>query len=210
MDKHTADYYRANVEDCVERYESAEMGGLHKHLSRLVRPGYRVLEIGGGSGRDATFLTRLGCAVTYTDACPGMVAAACQRHPELRECARQAAFPLQPADPLFSSRFDLVLCVAVIMHLEDADFRATVSQLARLTARSGCVVLSHSAGRTELTGSRDRLGRLFCERTDQEVIAAFSPLDFMLESQTCENDSLMRDELAWTTQVFRRTDEDGA
>ena len=189
---------------CNRRYESADMTTIHALLRRLARPGCSVLEIGGGSGRDSAFMASLGCRVTYTDGCEDMVLAASERHASLREMSRVAAFPLQPGDRLLGDHFDVVLCLAVIMHLNDADLAATASQIGQLTSPSGCLILSHSTGRPGLVQSRDQGGRLLHERPGAAVAEVFIPLGFVVESETVEDDGLHRAELRWVTQVLRK------
>jgi 2-polyprenyl-3-methyl-5-hydroxy-6-metoxy-1,4-benzoquinol methylase len=119
MDALTASYYSANATACAARYDTASVASLHELLRSLATPRCRVLEIGGGSGRDAAFLVQLGCDTTYTDGCEEMVAQAVRLHPELEWKARLASFPLADDDPLLKERYDMVLCAAVIMHLDD-------------------------------------------------------------------------------------------
>ena len=204
MDPRTTEYYQRNALACNRRYESADMTTIHALLRRLARPGCSVLEIGGGSGRDSAFMASLGCRVTYTDGCENMVLTASERHASLRERSRVVVFPLQPGDPLLSDRFDVVLCLAVIMHLNDADLASTASQIAQITSPSGCLVLSHSTGRPGLVQSRDQGGRLFHERPAAEVTEVFIPLGFLPEAETVEDDGLHRAELRWVTQVLRK------
>lgn len=204
MDSQTTEYYRTNALACTRRYEAADMTATHALLGGLVRPGCRVLEIGGGSGRDSAFMASLGCRVTYTDGCEDMVLAGSEHHVSLRDRARVAAFPLRPDDPLLSERFNVVVCLAVIMHLDDTDFSATASQIAQFTSPSGCLVLSHSTGRPGLVQSRDNNGRLFRERSAAEVTEVFIPLGFLPEAETVEDDGLHRAELRWVTQVLRK------
>lgn len=204
MDSQTTEYYRRNALPCTRRYESADLTSIHALLRRLALPGCRVLEIGGGSGRDSAFMASLGCRVTYTDGCEEMLLAGSEHRASLREMSRLAAFPLERDDPLLGERFDVVLCLAVIMHMGDADFSATASQIAQVTSPSGCIVLSHSIGRGGLVESRDQNGRLFRERSAAEVTKAFVPFGFLLEAQAVEDDGLHRAELRWITQVLRK------
>jgi 2-polyprenyl-3-methyl-5-hydroxy-6-metoxy-1,4-benzoquinol methylase len=204
MDSQTTEYYRTNALASVRRYESADMTAIHALLRSLARPGCRVLEIGGGSGRDSAFMASLGCRVTYTDGCEDMVLAASEQHASLQEMSRVAAFPLAPGDPLLDDRFDVVLCLAVIMHLNDADLAATASQIAQFMSPSGCLVLSHSTGRPGLVQFRDQGGRLFHERPDAAVTEVFIPLGFLPESETVADDGLHRAEIQWVTQVLRK------
>ncbi len=205
MDSQTADYYRSNAPACVRRYESADVRELHDTLRALVQPGHCILDIGGGSGRDAAFLANLGCVVTYTDGCEEMFTAALEKHAILRERARAAEFPLDPGDPLLDDHFDIVLCLAVIMHLDGVELREVAAQITRVTSPAGAAVISHSLCDARLTGRRDRDRRLFHERRPAEVADIFTPHGFVSESEMVTCDGLGRGEIRWATQIFRRS-----
>ena len=68
MDQLTTAYYDANAPAVAERYEQAEMVRLHQLLLAHLRSGSRILEIGCGSGREASFLLANGHDITAVDA----------------------------------------------------------------------------------------------------------------------------------------------
>ena len=83
------------------------------------------MEIGCGAGRDAAFMATLGCRVVTTDASDSMVQ---YSHEYLEKVGggnsvslRQAAFPLPTGHSLLSGRFDVVVSMAVLMHIPDND-----------------------------------------------------------------------------------------
>ncbi len=197
-------YYSSNAVPCANWYDSAKVGILHDLLRSVAKTRASVLEIGGGSGRDAAYLVRLGCETTYTDGCEEMVAKALHLHPELAERARCAPFPLSDDDDLLCERFDLVLCAAVIMHLDDPNLERLASQVARLIVDGGHLVLSHSRGHQCGRDSRDSDGRLFLERTPAIVDEIFDAVGFR-EVRLIENsDGLGRDGITWTTHVLQK------
>jgi 2-polyprenyl-3-methyl-5-hydroxy-6-metoxy-1,4-benzoquinol methylase len=206
MDAATQSYYAANAGAYSATVDTADVESLHSILKSLASTNSRVLEIGGGSGRDAVFMSKLGCDVTYTDGCREIVDEAIRLHPELAENARVAAFPLSDDDEFLRESFDLVVCIAVIMHLDDADLGQLASQLASLTRARGRLVVSHSSGRRGLTAGRDAIGRLFHERPTEDVARALEIVGFEVERQIDDSDSMGRHSLCWTTHVFKKTD----
>ena len=204
MDASTETFYATSAAACAARYDGAHVESLHEILRSHATSTSRVLEIGGGSGRDAAFMAEQGCDTTYTDGCREMVGQAIRLHPELAKNARMAAFPLSEDDDLLGERFDLVLCIAVIMHLDDACLDHLASQLATVIPFGGHLVLSHSSGRQGLTANRDAIGRLFCERSAKAVAQIFEALGFEVKRQTEDSDGMGRRSISWITQVFQK------
>ncbi len=205
MDHLTAEFYATHATDYAVRHDSACVEGLHQLLCALGTNTARVLEIGGGSGRDSTFLIQLGCDTTYSDGCEEMVAQALHLHPELAARAQCAAFPLCDDDALLCDRFDLVLCAAVIMHLDDPSLERLASQVARLMVDGGHLVLSHSRGHRCANGNRDSGGRLFLERTTATVDRIFAAVGFRPLRLIENSDGLGRDGITWATHVLQKT-----
>jgi 2-polyprenyl-3-methyl-5-hydroxy-6-metoxy-1,4-benzoquinol methylase len=204
MDTETWTFYADRAFACASQYEQADVRALHDVLRLLAKKHARVLEVGGGSGRDTVFMAELGCDATYTDGCSKMVDQAVRLHPELAKNARIAAFPLSEDDDLLGERFDLVLCIAVIMHLDDACLDHLASQLATVIPFGGHLVLSHSSGRQGLTANRDAIGRLCCERSATAVAQIFEALGFEVKRQTEDSDGMGRRSISWMTQVFQK------
>lgn len=205
MDPLTSAYYASHAAECAARYDAADVLPLHELLQSLAPAGSRVLEIGGGSGRDAAFLVHLGYDTTYTDGCEEMVREAVKRHPELATKARCAAFPLPDDHPLLLERYDMVLCAAVIMHLDDASLERLAMQLVRMVADTGRLVLSHSRGHRCPARNRDSCGRLFIERTPTSVNSVLRNGGFQPVELIENADGLGRDGITWATHVLQKT-----
>ncbi len=205
MDTSTRAYYATHAAECSVRYDAADVLPLHELLRSLAPVPCRVLDIGGGSGRDAAFLVHLGCHTTFTDGCEEMVREAVARHPELAGKARHAAFPLPDDHELSLEPYDLVLCAAVIMHLDDRSLERLASQVARLIVDGGHLVLSHSRGHRCVRGNRDSGGRLFLERTPAIVDRIFEAAGFRPLRLIEYSDGLGRDGIKWATHVLQKT-----
>lgn len=205
MDASTERFYATSAAACAPRYDDACVDSLHEILRSLASNGSRALEIGGGSGRDAAFMVERGYDVTYTDGCREMVDQAVRLHPELSERARVAAFPLSEDDELLKKRFDLVLCVGVIMHLKDACLERFASQVAPILPADGHLVLSHSSGHRDIVDNRDASGRLFHERPVGVVDRVFEPRGLQVKRQVEDSDGMGRQSIRWITEVLRKT-----
>lgn len=204
MDSKTLDFYESNAATCAQRYEKADVRVIHQLLQRSIQQGCRVLEIGGGTGRDAAFLAASGCRVTFTDASPAMVAEAIRLHPELAIDARVACFPLTADSPLLEERFDLVLAMALIMHFDETDLDRFIAQLTDLLVPEGIAIISHSSGRSGLRDHRDSQQRLFHERTDEQLTALCRAHGLLTDHIDTNRDGLARTDILWSTHILRK------
>ncbi|MFZ5569559.1 MAG: class I SAM-dependent methyltransferase [Thermodesulfobacteriota bacterium] len=204
MDLLTAEFYRQRFRDCADEYEKATLPALHRLILSVALPGCGVLEIGSGSGREAALLKAAGCRVTVTDGCPQMLAEAIRLHPELAANARTADFPLPDDDPLLIERFDLVLALALIMHLTDPDLERFAHQTAGITRPGGALILSHSSGRRNLHRDRDPENRLIIERSVTDICHRFTLAGFDQQVAIQSQDGLGREPISWSTHMFRK------
>ena len=63
----TLDYYNTNSTKLNERYESADVNEVQRLLLRSFLKNSKILEIGCGSGRDASFMTKNDFDVIASD-----------------------------------------------------------------------------------------------------------------------------------------------
>lgn len=178
MDPTTIRHYDAAAHGLADRYESASVSELHHILLQHLSEHARLLEIGCGSGRDAAFLLHQGFDVTAMDASAGMLAEAGRRHPELRGRLRHAAFPLRSEDALLDQRFDAIVSVAAVMHISNTDLAVCATQWQGMLSPHGVVIVSSSTGREDVQGQREDNGRLFVERSPDELESIFQSSGF--------------------------------
>ena len=216
MDSVTVDRYNCHAADYVALYEGADMSTLHRLLLRYLPERCRVLEIGCGSGRDAAFLLAHGYDVTATDASPSMLNLAAQRHPELASRLHLLSFPTSttkqpnPSTLLRAGNsttapqapYTAILSVAMVMHLTDAELRECAAQWRDLVEDEGVLVISASTGRPGLVQLREDTGRLYCERTPEELLAMFKQAGFTCIATHPLSDLLNRD-IQWTVLILR-------
>lgn len=129
-------YYDASVEQEWARLERHyfEFEINKAYIDRYVKPGYRVLDAGGGPGRYSLHLAARGAEVTLLDLSPGNVAFAQEKSAEaglsLQTVCADACF----LDVAVDGEFDAILLMGPLYHLlEEADrVRAVEACLARL------------------------------------------------------------------------------
>ncbi len=203
MDTKTREYYDKAAASLSQRYDAADLSELHALLRQWLPRHARVLEVGCGTGRDALFMTSLGCAVTALDGSPSMVALT-------REAfSRQGMDPSRvfltpipfPSDhELLAEKFDAVVAVAVLMHLENSELSEWCSQVGTLLREEGIFICSFSSGKR---GKNDE--RLFIHRQPEEVQLLFESAGWSLLCQKETPHGLGRN-LCWYNLIFFRYD----
>lgn len=135
----TAGYGNA-AESLARQYESVSFRDVHGEvLSLFPPPPSRIADLGAGSGRDAAALAALGHHVV-----------AVEPTPELRKLAQRihASSPIEwldsalPELPRLHGPFDLILIVAVWMHLDRQDRRSAMERVRLLLAAHGRVLIT--------------------------------------------------------------------
>ncbi len=202
MDSASVSYYDSNAPELCHKYEAADMSMLKRRLERHLPEAGAVLEIGCGSGRDAAVLKALGYDVTAVDASAGMCATAVACHPELSDRILCEAMPFADGSPLLSRTFDAVVCVATLMHVPDQELFEVAYQIRQILRPDGIVFLTVSSGRAGISGNRDPDGRLFVERSPDQLRLLFERLGFNFVAQYVDKDSLARSH-TWHSLVLQ-------
>lgn len=198
MDKPTVDFYNQHAKAQSDLYERADMSVMYRRLETILPQHSRILEIGCGSGRDARALSGMGFSVVATDASNGMIQEAIKR----TECKcgdlsfTCLSFPIPENHSLFNERFDLVLAVAVIMHLFPKERQTTLSQISRLLRTEGLFYCSFK----NQTNSDERLCQIIGANDLLNECRSVGLYDCMKEF---DSDILGRNTV-WTTMMFRK------
>ena len=139
MDDSTVDFYNLHAAEQAALYETADMSAMYHRLADILPFHGTILEIGCGSGRDARALADMGFSVVATDASLGMLREA-ERHAESNFSNLSfihLPFPIPYNHPFLEKKFDLVLSVAVLMHLTPEDRKKTLAQVSQLLKPMG-------------------------------------------------------------------------
>ena len=166
------DHYDANAEKEWERlagnpYEFILTTWM---MEKYIRPGQRILDIGGGPGRYAIHFARMGCEVVLVDLSEGNIALAKQKAQEAGVSIQAHVCNCLELDRLALGQYDHVFLMGPLYHLQEEEQRAhegsaTAEKLLRdrVTDEEIADVVSRWTGipvNRLLEGEREKLLRL--------------------------------------------------
>lgn len=199
MDDKTIAFYDGNAPEVAQRYEEVD-SSIVATAMRLKRHG-TVLDVGCGSGRDISKLASLGFEVYGVDASKNLIREANRRHPELEGHIVFGALP--GGLPFDEQTFDLVICSAVLMHIQPENLPLAMEALAARVGKGGYLLVSVSSNREGLDShGRDKNERIFFDHDEKTLSELLQDRGLNLVDRTTSPDSLGRDDIIWLTQVF--------
>lgn len=199
----TLSYYESNAKELSRRYESAKMDNIHTLLKSTFPVKSSLLEIGCGSGRDASFMYQNGYDVFAIDGSREMIAEAKVCHPELAKRLQVVKIP----DKLYfkPSSFDGIYSIATLMHLEEDAIDRVIGKVATILEPGGKFFFSVSIQRDDVDHQgKDEKGRHFTTMSADEWIACCEKYGLRLEHTEITSDGLNRDGIAWLTCVMKK------
>lgn len=201
MDDKTIRFYDDNATEIAARYEEVE-SSIVATVSRLRSHG-SVLDVGCGSGRDMSQLASLGFDVYGIDASKKLIDEAIERHPELEGNILHGALP--STLPFDDQTFDLVICSAVLMHLEPETLSSAIESLAVKVSTGGYLLLSVSSEREGLDSSRrDENDRIFFDHDERTLLDLMEDRGLSPVGYNTSPDPMGRDDIVWTTHVSQK------
>ncbi len=136
-------YYDADVEHEWARIDGRPEFILScRFIDRYVKPGDRVLDIGGGPGRYSLYLAEKGCDITLLDLSPVNVAFALRKAGELGLTLRTAEGDARAADTAVQGPFDHVLIMGPLYHLQTEQDRVQAVQAGLRLLKPGGVLFA--------------------------------------------------------------------
>lgn len=199
----TLDFYDANATSVAATYEQVEFTEVLRSLIPHIPETGRLLEIGAGSGRDAVFWLNQGYDVTAIDGSKSMVEEAFTRHPPL--IGRLTRHVLPAVLPFPDHSFDIVVSMAMIMHLAPSDLPPVFSDIARVLAEGGIYAYSVNTARSGLDASgRDHRGRYFTCLPAAEWAVLHEAAGLETVQQRENADVTGRAGIRWVTFVTRK------
>jgi SAM-dependent methyltransferase len=201
MHHETIDFYNQYAEKLTAEYLRADRSELQRILRQWIPLGGSVLEIGCGCGLDAVFMASIADKVTATDASDEMLHQASRIKEENKMSHRillkKAVFPLEPENPFLKEQFDVIVCIATLMHIPDNELFDFAYQIRSMLKNQGIFICSFSAD----GGQSHDDQRLYVDREPAEITLLFERLGFHLLKNEKSQDGLGR-AINWTTSIF--------
>jgi cyclopropane fatty-acyl-phospholipid synthase-like methyltransferase len=198
----TLSYYENNFIALVNRYELADVKDVQKLLLQTFEQNSKLLEIGCGSGRDASFMVNNGYDITAIDGSKNMIEEAKKIHPELFE---KLFHQTLPNDLNFDKKFDGIYSIATLMHLSEYDLRKTISNIYHLLNQNGKFFMSVSLFRDDVDKNGfDDKGRFFLVFSFDEWINLLKNIGFIILKAKTNKDGLNRNGIEWLTMVAKK------
>jgi len=186
----------------ISRYESADVSEVQQLLLQTFEKNLSLLEIGCGSGRDASFMTKNDFDVTAIDGSKNMIEEAKKIHPELSDKLYHKTLP---NDLEFDKTFDGIYSVATLMHLSKNDLEKTISKIYDLLNTNGKFLMSVSLFRDDIDENGfDDKGRFFLVLSFDEWMSLLESIGFKILETKTNDDGLGRSGIEWLTLVAQK------
>jgi len=199
----TLSYYENNAKHLSKRYESANVDNIHALLLKTFPSKSYLLEIGCGSGRDASCIQENGYDVLAIDGSGEMITEARRCHPELADRLKVMSIPNELH--FEATSFDGIYSIATLMHLEKDSIDQTFEKIAKILKPDGKFFFSVSIQRDDVDDQgKDEQDRHFTIMPEAEWVSYCEKYGLQLEYSEVTCDGLNRDGIVWLTCVVRK------
>jgi len=194
-------FYNDNAEQLTEQYKSVQANVVHGSWAQLLLQFNEstkiALDIGAGSGRDASWLANHNFKVTAVEPANKLLTQAQLNFPHKNIQWLNDSLPLLKALENDSFCFDVILVSAVWMHLSPINQCKSLERLMPLINPNGLLVITlrignFDDGRTAYPFNVDEL----IEQAKQNRLA--------IKVNNISNDKMQRSNVTWQTLVFKK------
>ncbi len=143
----TISYYDQKAHTLTERYESADVNELQQALLTTLHNCKNLLELGCGSGREASFLLKNQpeTSFTITDGSKEMLSKAAKLHEELTPFLKILNLPEDLTK--IEEKYDGIYSVAALMHLRTDEIKVCFKHISDKLLPNGILFISVSTSR---------------------------------------------------------------
>ena len=196
-------YYENNAKHLSQRYESAKVDNIHSLLLNTFPSKSHLLDVGCGSGRDASFMYQNGYDILAIDGSREMITEAKKCHPELADRLEVIKIPNELNFEPFS--FDGVYSIATLMHLEKNLIDSTIEKIVMILKPGSKFFFSVSIQRDGVDHQgKDVKGRYFTTMSKEEWVICCENHGLKLVHFEITGDGLDRDGIVWLTCVVMK------
>ena len=162
-----------------------------------------ILELGGGPGKNASFLLQNGYSVCFTDGAPGMISEAERLHPELIGKTQLVCLPSKL--PFSDDSFDGIVALAMLMHLHPDELPEVVVELHRVLKTNGILYFTFPSKRNDLDEqSYDSKRTWYNQLTKEQWVEIVEAQGFVLSYNHLIEDGFQRPGIEFRGLAFRK------
>ncbi|WP_282610854.1 bifunctional 2-polyprenyl-6-hydroxyphenol methylase/3-demethylubiquinol 3-O-methyltransferase UbiG [Pelagibius sp. Alg239-R121] len=192
------DFYDQHAAALSDSYESIAFEKAYPFLVPVFEgAAIEVLDIGAGTGRDASWIASKGHSVTAVEPSAAMRSIATSLHPSNRISWIDDRLPSLSGSNLITAKFDVVLLNAVWMHVNPSDHKAAIGRVFELTKPGGAAFASLRLG-------PQRAERGMHEVSSSEFVSLARSAGFTVVPKGDFADLLGRPEVSWKMYELRR------
>ena len=196
------DYYDQNADRLSQQYNSVSFDQVHNSWSNLLPDSGMVLDVGCGSGRDASALANKNLNVIAIDPSQQLLNKAKKQFSSPNITWLNDSLPKLSNVYKLDTKFDFILLSAVWMHIPSSERQRCFRKLAHLLNPNGVLVITLRHG-----NSPD--DRLMYPVNQDEIKEFASNQGLVMESlnDPTQPDKLKRDEVSWETVALKLPDD---
>lgn len=198
MDKETIDTYNREAASIAQLHSTLIPLRIYELIDQYFMKGGTTADIGCGIGRDTHWLNQKGFSTIGVDASEEMLKQAQSLYPTdnfIQDC-------LPDLNQLGKSRFQNILCSAVLMHLSRVDLKTACLRLLQLLNNNGCLVISFRD--TNEISNREK-GKLYETIRINDFLNIFKENDCRVLVKESETET--KRNLTWHNFVICKTPE---
>lgn len=192
----TQNFYKNNAKELITKYDNAQVNSLNRLFEKYISKEAKVLDIGFGSGRDLKTIQAISPNVFGLDACEEFI-----NHSNKTNLKGRTAKSVLPDIDIHKlqtsiSKFDVIISIAVLMHLPILDIVKTIQNIKEILLDEGIIIVSYSL-------KRENIDEQYFEDIEKEMMEKlFGWYDFIMIEEFENQDGMNRD-IEWVTQVFK-------
>ena len=194
-------FYDSNAEDCSRQYNSLSFEDVHGNWAEFIPLKGTALDIGCGSGRDASALANRGLNVIGVDPSNKLLEIARTNFATPSIEWIKDSLPLLEQVNKLDIKFNLILLSAVWMHIPVADRELSFQNLANLLKTNGTLIITLRHGE-----SPDKRIMYPVIKEEITILAKQVGLSLCRLNAPKQEDKLKRDSVHWETIVLRLED----
>ena len=195
MDKETIDSYNRDAETIAQLHSTLTPFRIYELIEQGFVKNGKTVDIGCGIGRDTHWLNQQGFPTIGIDASEEMLNQAAKLYPKDRFIKDE----LPHLQHLASSKFQNILCSAVLMHLSSENITKACYRLLQLLDSNGCLIISFRGSNSP---DHRENGKLYKEINIEELLDIFTKND--CEIFVNESEIETKRNLTWHNIVIRK------